>query len=165
MTTTLPSAPSTKDHPVAPKPRRRRSRRWLRLVIPFGVVLLFWTVTGVVHIVEEPRLSDTGSLSPTGTGRHGSSQLADRLRDKGITIQRVTTSDEAGRASRNTDSTLFVPTPDYLLPGFLAGWLESPGHHRIVLVRPGLLTTFGLGLPVSNPGRATIGSCWSDPGC
>jgi hypothetical protein len=141
-----PPASSTKD--AHARPPRRRSRRWLRLAIPFAVVLLFWAITFVVHLIEEPRLSDAGTLSPTGTGRHGSSQLADRLRDKGITIQRVTTSDAAALAARNNDATLFVPTPDYLLPGFLEGWLEAPGHHRIVLVRPGLLTTFTLGPPI-----------------
>jgi hypothetical protein len=161
MTATLPS---TKDVPI-PRPRPARSWRWLRLAVPFTVVVLFWTATGVVHYLEEPTRSDPGTLSPTGTGRHGSSQLAERLRDKGVTIARVTSSRAAADAARSGDATIFVPTPDYLLPGFLQAWLtESNGNNRIVLVQPGLLTTAQLGEPIGiRTSRWATGV--ADPNC
>jgi uncharacterized protein DUF4350 len=122
-------------------------RRWLRVVTPLAVVALFWLASALVHWYEEPNLSNAGTLSPTGTGRHGSSQLAERLRSQGIQIERVTSSAAAGTAARGVDATIFVPTPDYLVPGFLEGWVDGSAQHRVVLVKPGLLTTFTLGLP------------------
>jgi hypothetical protein len=116
---------------------RPRRWRWLRLVIPFAVVTLLWILTAVAHIYEEPDLSDAGTLAPTGTGRHGSSQLAERLRANRVQIERVTSSAAALTAANMGDATVFLPAPDYLDPLFVLQLTRSSRTHRIVLVRPG----------------------------
>src|SRR5262245_14656909 len=98
---------------------RSPSRRSLRLVIPFAVVGLVWMLATVAHAYQEPNLGGPGTLAPNGTGRHGASQLADRLRAAGVRIDHVTSSAAAINSARVSDSTIFVPAPDYLSPTFL----------------------------------------------
>ena len=92
---------STSDAPMAQppaspaRPRRARSWRWLRLAIPFAVVIVFWLASYASRSWDNPNLGDPGSLSPTGTGRFGSSTLAGTLTRAGITIERVTSSADA----------------------------------------------------------------------
>jgi hypothetical protein len=134
-------------------PRRRRSKRWLRAAIPFAVLLAIWIWTAVAHAIEEPDLNDPGTLSPTGTGAHGSSHLADLLRSRGIGVDRVTSSTQArlaasGPAASGSAITVFVPTPDYLNPAFFAEIVNTPGVRRVVVVRPGLRTVNFANLPV-----------------
>jgi len=147
------SATATLPDTVAPSqtqagPRRRRSRRWLRAVIPFAVLVIVWLGIGIVHAIEEPNLSDPGTLSPTGTGEHGSSQLADLLRSRGISVERVTSSAAALRVAGGSPSTVFVPTPDYLTPSFFARIAQVPSVRKIVVVQPGPRTVILGGLPV-----------------
>jgi hypothetical protein len=120
---------------AAATPRARRPRRWLRLVIPLVVAGLLWAITGAARVYQEPDLGDAGTLSPVGTGRHGSSQLARRLADQGVSVVRVTSSDAAVSAVRD-DSTIFVPALDLLDYRFMSRLDLTPGRHRIVLVRP-----------------------------
>jgi hypothetical protein len=141
------SRPAT-DPPPAPPAVRRRSRRWLRIAIPFAVVGLFWAFSYAMRAYQDPDLSDPGSLSPTGTGRHGSSELADRLQAQGVEVQRVTSSDEALRAAARGGATVFVPTPDLVHPLFLLELSQIEGDFRVVLVRPGLIATLASGIPV-----------------
>ncbi len=117
---------------------RQRPRRWLRAVIPFAVLAVLWIGTAIVHAIEEPDLSDPGTLSPTGTGNHGGSQLAALLRARGITIERVTSSKEARQAAAGSPSTVFVTAPDYLSPTFLPDVTTIAGSRRVVLVQPGV---------------------------
>jgi hypothetical protein len=119
------------------KPRPRRPRRWLRLVVPPAVVVLLWIVIAIAHVYQEPNLRDAGTLSPVGAGRHGSSQLARRLTAQGVSVVRVTSSDAAITAAQG-DATIFVPAPDLLDYGFMSRLDGTPGRHRVVLVRPGL---------------------------
>jgi hypothetical protein len=123
---------------VAATPRARRSWRWLRLAIPPAVVVLVWLGTAVAHAYQEPDLRDAGTLSPVGTGRHGSSQLAQRLTERGVSVVRVTSSDAAVSAVGN-DTTIFVPAPDLLDYRFMSRLDLTSGRHRIVLVRPGAI--------------------------
>jgi hypothetical protein len=129
-------------------PRLRRSRRWLRAAIPFALLLMISVWTAVAHAIEEPDLNDPGTLSPTGTGAHGSSRLADLLRSRGIGVQRVTSSTQALQAASGSAVTVFVPTPDYLNPAFFAEIVNTPGVRRVVVVRPGLRTVDLANLPV-----------------
>jgi hypothetical protein len=132
---------------VAPTVRPARRRRWHRLAIPLGVVGLFWVVTFAAHIHQRPDFTDGGTLSPTGTGRHGSSQLAQRLEAEGISVVRVTSTDEALEAAVGQDATIFVPAPDLLDGRLLGGLVAQAGLHRLVLVRPGLLGRLFSGVP------------------
>jgi len=131
--------------------RPRRRRRWPRIVIPLGVVAVFWMVTLAFHYYQDPNFSDPGTLSPLGTGRHGSSQLADLLRERNVTIERVTSTTEALEAARGRDATIFVPAPD-LLDGRLVYELGgAEGLHQVVMVKPGLFGVVGSGLFVGLP--------------
>jgi Domain of unknown function (DUF4350) len=160
VTTVRSQAPALPEPPWS----ERRRRHWLRLVIPFVVVLLGWILTAVAHAYQEPDLGDAGTLAPSGTGRHGSSQLAEKLRAAGVGIERVTSSAAAVTAANQGDATVFVPAPDYLTPTFVAELTLSPRTHRIVLVRPGTLArrtaTVPAGLRSSRFATATV-----DPDC
>lgn len=140
---------STPSGPRSPAPRaaRPRSRRWLRLVVPFLVLASFWSVIGLAHWLEQPDLGDAGTMSPTGTGPDGSSALARRLAADGVTIVTVTSTEAAMKAATFTDSTIFVPAPDFVTPLFGQLVDQLPGTHRIVLVRPGPIGQLALELP------------------
>jgi hypothetical protein len=129
-------------------PKRRRSRRWLRAVIPFVVVAVGWLFTGAMHAIEEPNLDDPGTMSPTGTGPHGSSRLAAMLTANGVTVEHVTSGRNALQFAAASDATVFIPAPNYLRPEFYADLAVVAGQHRVVLVQPGLLTAVFSGLPI-----------------
>ena len=154
----------TTTAPAQPKVAVRRQRRWHRVVVPFAVVALLWVITAVAHAVEEPDLDEPGTLSPIGTGRHGSSDLAKLLSGRGVTVVRVTSSTEALDAASGRDATIFVPAPDFMHPAFLLATAELSGAHRVVIVRPGLRTLLFSRLPVT-----PAGSRWATaavaPGC
>lgn len=146
----------------AEPPRRRR--RWPRIVLPLAVVTLFWLVSLVAHFYQDPNFGDPGTLSPLGTGRHGSSQLAQLLGERDVTIERVTSTTAAIEAARGRDATILVPAPD-LLDGRLVGELiGAAGLHRVVLVRPGLW-----GQITSNLAAGAATRRWAtttaEPGC
>jgi len=152
--------PEVPTAPEVPQSTGARRRRWHRLAIPFAVVILVWILTAAAHAYQEPDLGDEGTMAPEGTGRHGASQLADRLRADGVAIQRVTSSAEALTAAAQGDATVFVPAPDYLNPLFVLQLTRLPGSHRIVLVRPGALArrtaTVPAGLRTTRFATATV---------
>lgn len=155
MTTTAQAQPKT-----ATRPRRR----WHRAVVPFAVVALLWVITGVAHAYEEPDLDEPGTLSPLGTGRHGSSELAEMLSGRGVNIVRVTSSTEALNAASGRDTTIFVPAPDFMHPAFFMATAELSGAHRVVVVRPGLRTMLFTGLPFA-PTSSRWATAAVAPGC
>lgn len=146
MTTTLPATAPTPT--LAKQVRRRRSKRWLRAVIPFVILVGIWALTLVAHAFEEPDLDEPGTLSPTGTGADGSSRLAELLADRGVRIERVTSGLTALQAAATGDATIFVPAADYLDPTFVPYLGEVAGAHRVVVVRPGLRTMIFSGTPM-----------------
>ena len=147
---------------VTATPRRRRSRRWVRAAIPFAALIVIWLWIGVAHAIEEPDLDEPGTLSPTGTGPHGSSRLADLLRSRGIQVDRVTSATLARQAATGSDGTVFVPTPDYLDPDFFTEIAATA--RRVVVVQPSLRTVLLAGLPAY-----PTGDVWAttvvDPAC
>ena len=70
-------------------------RRWLRLVIPFAVVLALIVGTGIVHAMQEPDVTDADFLNPGSTTAIGGSRLAGLLGARGVTVDRVTRSSDA----------------------------------------------------------------------
>lgn len=164
MTTATASRADVGPGPAPAPARRSRLPWWLRLLIPFGVVTLFWAATLAVHAYEEPRMSNPGTLSPLGTGRHGSSQLAELLRARNVTIERVTSTRAAVEAARDRDATILVPAPDLLNGRLVADLRGVPGEHRVVLVRPGELGVMSSGL-VSWVATRRWATAVVEPGC
>jgi hypothetical protein len=162
----VPAAPppATVAEPVVAAPSVRRRRRWLRFAAPLIGIALFWGATVAAHSYEQPNMADPGTLSPVGTGRFGSSELADRLRAQGVQIDRVTSFEDALAAARGHDATLFVPAPD-MFHRSLVGQLEGmAGIHRVVLVKPGLISEAYSGVPfVAQDSRWATATV--DPGC
>jgi hypothetical protein len=123
-----------------------------------------WLIAGAAHLIEEPDLGDPGTLSPTGTGDHGSSRLATLLAERGVVIDRVTSSQAAIRAATGYEATVFLPAPDFVHPAFALVIAQLPGVHRVVLVRPGSRTLLLSPLPIGG-----VGSRWAtatvEPSC
>lgn len=130
-------------------PPAKATRRWPRLAIPFGTFVVLWLVIIGVHLAERPSLGNAGTLSPTGTGYDGSSELARRLAERGVQVVRATSGAEAVQlAGRYTGSTVFLPTPDYLSPDALAAISTLDGPRRIVALRPEVRAQVWLEAPI-----------------
>ncbi|GLW31093.1 DUF4350 domain-containing protein [Actinoplanes regularis] len=133
MTTTL-SEPA----PATTKSRPKRDRRWLRVAIPFAVLLTLVTGTLLVHAVERPDADDAEFLSPVSSAGIGGRQLADRLRGQGVTVTRETSTTDA-LASMNSGgpaATLFVTTPELADVERLSRFAALPAGTRVVVVAP-----------------------------
>jgi hypothetical protein len=143
MTATLapPQAP-------APPVRKRRSRRWLRLVVPYLVVLALLAISGIAYSLDSPDPDDAAFLSPTSTDGIGSSGLADRLRARGVTVERVTNAADALVSAHRGDATLFVPAPEFVHSYHLRMLKLLPATTGVVLVRPDARTLDRGFLPV-----------------
>jgi hypothetical protein len=120
----------------AATPARRRSWRWLRLVVPYAVVMILLAVTAIAYAIEEPDPTDAAFLSPTSTEDVGGKTLADRLRARGVTILRHTRTADALVAADIGDATLFIPAPDLLHSFYLRMLKLMPASTTVVLVRP-----------------------------
>jgi uncharacterized protein DUF4350 len=127
---------------------RRSRRRWPRAVAPFAVVLALFGLTGVAHAIVEPDPRDPGTLSPTGTGPDGSSELARQLTAHGVTITRVTSSQAAVAAAGHAGVTVLIPFPDFLSQPVPAQVASSIGARQVVVLHPGLATQLNWVLPV-----------------
>jgi hypothetical protein len=117
-------------------PPRRRSRRWLRLVVPYAVVALVLLVTVLAYVIEEPDDEDPEYLSPASSADIGSSELARQLRQRGIQVERHKRTADALRSAHRGDATLFIPTPDLLHTLYLRMLKLMPESTPVVLVRP-----------------------------
>lgn len=160
--TTVVEAPAAASAP--PPVSRRRRKRWLRLVVPYAIVVVLLLVSVVAYVIEEPDPGDTDYLSPVSTADIGSSELAGRLRERGITIERQTSTAAALRSAHRGDATLFVTTPGLVHSLYLRMLKLMPASTTVVLVRPEGKTMGRGGLP----GRVT-GNRWAGttaaPGC
>ncbi len=136
------TAPPAGTTPLArtATPGRPRSRRWLRLVIPFAVVLVVFLGTAVVHALQEPDVTDPAFLNPTSRAGIGADRLAARLGERGVTVDRVTRTSDALVAAYQGDATLFVPAPGLVHRYHLRMLKLLPASTRVVLVQPSLLT-------------------------
>jgi hypothetical protein len=153
LTPTLAPTPTVGPDPepaVTAKTRTRTRRRWHRVVIPFAVLVLAWAWTLAAHSLQSPSLRDPGTMSPAGTGPDGSSVLADRLRERGVTILPARSTAQAVDLLQTIDArpaTVFVPAPDFL-NGSLVDRVAALGLNlRIVMVRPGIFARAAAGSP------------------
>ncbi|WP_422771510.1 DUF4350 domain-containing protein [Plantactinospora sp. WMMC1484] len=134
----------------------RRQRRWHRIAIPLGAAALLLAGTVISHAVDQPDPTDSGFLSPVNSDDDGGSQLADRLRAAGITVERTTSTREALPRAYAEGSTLFVPAPGLVHPLYLPYLTEPAGHAdgtRVVLVDPPQRVLDATDLPLAATGR------------
>ncbi len=160
--TATPQAATTPRAPV----HRPRNWRWLRLAIPFAVVLALLVGTLVVHATQEPDVTDPAYLSPTSPAAIGGKRLADQLQAHGTTVDRVTRTADAIRIAAEYGGavTIFIPAPSLANPAYLRMLPFLPAGTRVVLVEPSALTLDQGGIRAG-----TAGTRWATkavpPGC
>lgn len=138
------------DRPAGRRPATRWRRHWYRLVIPFGLLALLIGGTLTARAMEDPDLAEAATLAPAGTGPDGSSELAAMLTARGVTIQPVSTFEQAEQALRaGGDAVVFVPKPTMAGAGLVAAASRSFARHRVVLVAPSAYDLLVTGLPVA----------------
>jgi hypothetical protein len=142
----------------------RRSYRWLRLVLPAGVVLLLVLGSVVVYEIEEPNPGDAAYLSPVSTAGIGAKRLADRLTARGITVERATRTSDALVSAARGDATLLVTAPDLVHHFYLRMLKLMPSSTRVVLVNPGG-STLVRGLLPFGVADTTVATRVVAPGC
>jgi hypothetical protein len=113
-----------------------KRRRWLRLAVPYLVVLALIAVTAIAYLLEEPNQKNAAFLSPTSAEGIGGRTLAERLRARGITVDRFTRTSDALVAAHRGDTTLFIPAPDLLHSYYLRMLKLMPASTTVVVVRP-----------------------------
>jgi hypothetical protein len=123
--------------PLPVKTARGRRQRWLRLVVPYAVVVVLILGSVLAYVIEEPDPGDRDYLSPVSSADIGASDLADRLRQRGIRMERQTRTPDALRAAHRGDATLFITTPDLLHSFYLRMLKLMPASTNVVMVRPG----------------------------
>ncbi|MFC7534082.1 DUF4350 domain-containing protein [Actinoplanes sp. GCM10030250] len=108
----------------------------MRVVLPFLVLLALVGGTLVVHAVEQPDLGDPAYLSPVSSADIGSSSLAAMLAQRGVEVDRRTSTEAVLAALDGTPATVFVPAPSYAYLSTLTSSTSVPPGTRLVLVAP-----------------------------
>ncbi|GAA2610018.1 DUF4350 domain-containing protein [Dactylosporangium fulvum] len=148
----------------AKQPKKPRSWRWLRLVVPPAAVLVVVLLGTWIYQLEQPDEDDPAYLSPTSTADIGAATLADRVRAAGVDIQRMTKSSDALVAANEGDATLLITTPELVHPHYLRMLKLLPPTTDVVLIEPRLDTVVDALLPLWSAKRAYVSEA-SDPGC
>jgi hypothetical protein len=149
---------------TTPVPTRKRSRRWLRLVAPFAVVVVLVVVSAIMYGLQQPDPTDPAFLSPTSDAPIGGARLAQKLRDHGLTVVRVTKTSDALVAAYSGDATLFIPAPGLVHPFYLRMLKLMPASTTLVLVAPSGRTLADGRLPITVDGQRWA-SAVREPGC
>ncbi|MBE1487318.1 DUF4350 domain-containing protein [Plantactinospora soyae] len=113
-----------------------RRRRWHRIVVPIGLVVLLLVVTWIAQAVDQPDRDDPGFLSSVNSDDDGGSRLAAQLRARGVAIQRTTSTRRALSLAPHDGFTLFVPAPALVHPLYLPLLVDPAERARVVLVDP-----------------------------
>jgi hypothetical protein len=141
-----------------------RSRRWIRLVVPFAVAAAVLVVTGVTHASQSPDVANPDFLNPDSRAAIGGRDLAERLGGSGVAVHRVTKSSDALVLAYRGDATLLIPAPGLMHPFYLRMLKLLPHSTRVVLVAPsGLTLDTGL-LPIRGTSTRWA-TAVADPGC
>ncbi len=133
-----------------------RARRRLRLAVPFAVVVMVFTITGVAHAMQQPDVTSPDFLNPGSSAAVGGRSLSDRLHARGIPVQRFDRSRAALTSAYRGDATLFIPAPSLMHPYYLRMLKLLPESTRVVLVAPSALTLQSGLIPVG-----TAASRWA----
>jgi len=160
-TATLPApAAPTPDAPP-PKPR---SRRWIRLVLPTGVVIFIVLVSALAYALQQPDPKNRAYLSPTSHRGFAADRLAGLLSQRGVKIERVTRTSDALVSAQSGDATLFIPTPNLVHPFYLRMLKLLPATTKVVLVDPSDSTLANGRLPIAVYDRNLVAHA-AAPGC
>ncbi|GIF02571.1 DUF4350 domain-containing protein [Actinoplanes siamensis] len=143
----------------------RRDRRWLRVAIPFAVLVTLITGTLLVHAAEQPDPADADFLSPASSAGIGSSKLADRLRRRGVAVVRETSTAGALAATSDGDATLLVTTPGLADLDRLSRFDGLPAGTRVVLVGPEQAALARTDWPIRQDGEHLWTTAVIDAGC
>jgi hypothetical protein len=138
-----------------------RSKRWLRVAVPFAAFFAVIAGTLIVHAIETPDPGDAAFLAPDSDDGIGASALAARIRARGVTINRVTSSDDALAAVASGSATLLVTTPGLVDTDKLSA---LPVGTRVVLVAPARVALARSGWPIDVTGNRWAPAT-ADPGC
>jgi hypothetical protein len=148
--------------PARSRPARRRrpkSWRFLRAVVPFGVVLVVFVVTGIAWVVNHAGPNDRDWLEPGSAAGIGSARLVGGLTAGGTAVTRYGATPAALADARRGSVTLLVTAPDEIYDGYLDDLAGLPPTDRVVLVEPSAGALEGLGLDVLPAGgRWTTGA-------
>lgn len=135
-TTAAPRRTAAAANPPSGRAPRALRRRWLRLAVPYALVTILVTITAVAYAIEEPDPTDRTFLAPASTAGLGGSKLAERLRQRGVTVERVARTPDALISAHRGRATLFIPAPDLLHAHYLRMLKLMPATTTVVLVRP-----------------------------
>lgn len=159
MTPTIAPATIT-PATITPATRRRR----LRLVVPWSIAVALIAITVTAHVVQSDDPTDAAFLSPTSHDGIGAGTLADRLTQRGVSIDRQTSTPAALSAAASGDVTLFIPAPSLVYGSYLTALSGLPPTTRVVLVAPGpaQVSNTDLNVAVGGPRWAAAAPA---PGC
>jgi hypothetical protein len=136
-------------------------RRWLRAAIPFAALTTLITGTLIVHAIEQPDDDDPAYLTPQQSDGISGGTLAARLRERGITVDRVTSTGQALDTIGDDPTTVFVATPDLADLPRLRG---LPAGSHLVAVDPSASALLRSGWP-AEVNRTHWSTTVTDPGC
>ncbi|MFC4068449.1 DUF4350 domain-containing protein [Actinoplanes subglobosus] len=136
-------------------------KRWLRAAIPFAALTALITGTLIVHAVETPDDDDPAYLTPRPDQGISGGTLAERLRARGITVDRVTSTDAALDTIRTDAVTVFVATPDL---ADLPRLRTLPPGSTVVAVNPSASALLRSGWP-AEVSRTYWNTTVADPIC
>ncbi|GAA3283020.1 hypothetical protein Dvina_48540 [Dactylosporangium vinaceum] len=143
---------------------KKRSKRWLRLVIPPVALLVLMLLGTVVYQWEQPDLDDADYLGPTSHAGIGAADLADRVRAAGVQIIPERKSADALVAASSGNATLLITTPQLVHRFYLRMLKLLPPSTRVVIIEPdAAVITDGL-LPMVGTARSYVARTTA-PGC
>ncbi len=153
MTATATLPVSAAPAPAGRLPSKPRSRRWIRLVLPVGVVAFIVLMSAFAYVLQQPDQKNHAYLSPTSGRSFGAERLAGLLKQRGIAIERLTRTSDALVSAQSGDATLFIPTPNLVHPFYLRMLKLLPASTKVILVDPSDATLDNGRLPIAVDGR------------
>jgi hypothetical protein len=136
-------------------------KRWLRAAIPFAALTALITGTLIVHAIEQPDDDDPDYLTPQQVHGISGGTLAERLRARGITVDRVTSTEAALDTIADDPVTVFVATPDL---ADLPRLRTLPTGSHVVAVNPSASALLRSGWP-AEVSRTYWNTTVADPIC
>lgn len=139
--------------PVGTATGPRAGEIWRAARVPVAIAVLLVVLATLLAVARSG--GRRGELDPSAVDDTGSRALATLLRDREVTVQRVTTA-AAALAAAGPDSTVFVPLPERLPSGSLRALAED-ADGDLVLVDPDNATLSAVAGGVRKDGAVGVG--------